>query len=102
VAKKQIIYERNVIMTYIELEPELDACVETQARRQYSELARHLLEQGEDEELVQRLEILWRFLSTADFPQLRRESEKHLAEGKKVRFVLELENGQLKQEMEVC
>jgi len=88
-------------MSYIELEPELDACVETQARREYGELARHLLEQGEDEELVEKLEILWRFLNSADFSQLRRESEKHLVAGRKVRFVLELENGQLKQEMEV-
>ena len=88
-------------MSYIELEPEIDACVETQARRQYGELARQLLERGEDEELVEKLEILWRFLSTADFHQLRRDSEQHLIAGKKVRFVLELENGQLKQEMEV-
>ena len=59
----------------IELYPELDACVETQAKRQYDEIMRELLQKGEAEgELAERLELLRLFLESADFSKLRAES----------------------------
>jgi len=88
-------------MVDIELEPELDACVETQAKRQYEQLQRELLKGSEEEELVEKLETLRLFLESADFSKLRSESEKHLIEGKRVKFVLSLEEGKPKYEMKV-
>jgi len=88
-------------MTYIEIEPELDACVETKAKTLYNQFAGKLLEKGQEEELTERLELLWHFLQTADFNKLRSESEKHLVEGRGVRFILYLEEGKPKYEMQV-
>ena len=70
--------------TYIELEPELDACVETQAKRRYNQIVSELLNKGEEKELAEKLEILRLFLESADFNKLRSESERHLLEGRKV------------------
>ena len=88
-------------MVKIELEPELDACVETQAKRQYEQTQRELLKGGEEGELTEKLELLRLFLESADFSKLRGESESHLIEGKRVKFVLSLENGKPKYEMRI-
>ena len=87
--------------TYIELEPELSACVETKAKRQYNQILSELLKKGEEEELAEKLEILRLFLESADFSELRNKSEKHLLEGKGVKFILYMEKGKPKYEMKV-
>jgi uncharacterized protein YerC len=91
----------NKKTTCIELEPELDACIETKARREYNRVLSELLEKGEEKELAERLDILRLFLESADFNKLRSESEKHLVAGKTVRFILYLEKGRPRYEMKV-
>ena len=54
-----------------------------------------------DAETEEKLETLRLFLETADFRKLRAESEKHLAEGKSVRFTVYFEDGVLRCEMQV-
>ena len=88
-------------MAYIELEPELDACVETKAKRQYNQLLSELLKQGEEGELVEKLEMLKLFLESTDFNKLRGESEKHLLERRTVKFILYLEEGKPKYELKI-
>ena len=87
--------------TYIELEPELDACIETKARREYNRVLSELLKKSEEKELAKRLDILRLFLESADFNKLRSESEKHLVAGKQVRFILYLEKGKPRYELRV-
>ena len=89
-------------MTYIELVPELEACVETQAKRQYNQVLSELLKKGEEPELAEKLELLRLFLEAADFNRLRSESEKHLVAGKKVKFILHLEKGRPEYEMKIA
>lgn len=60
-----------------------------------------LLEKGEKGELAERLETLRLFLESADFSKLRSESEKHLVEGRRVKFILYLEKGKPKYEMKI-
>ncbi|HEY49713.1 MAG TPA: hypothetical protein G4O13_06685 [Dehalococcoidia bacterium] len=86
----------------IELVPTLEHCIETTARQEFSRSADAYMQQGEgDRKLEQRIELLRAFLETADFKKLRRESEKHLAEGKPVRFLLYTDKGHPKYEMKV-
>jgi len=54
-----------------------------------------------DEDLQQRLELLRLFLETEDLRRLRRESEKHLTEGSRVKFVVYLQEGNLKCDLQV-
>jgi len=88
-------------MVNIELEPELDACVETQAKRHYEKIQRELLKGGKGGELAEKLEILQLFLESADFSKLRSESEKHLLEGKRVKFILYLDKEKIQYEMKI-
>lgn len=88
-------------ITRIELEPELDACIETKAKREYNRILSQLLKKGEQAELAEELDILRLFLESADFNKLRSESEKHLVEGKNVKFILSLEKGKSKYQMKV-
>ena len=79
-------------MLKIELVPDLDHCIETVTKREYDETLRRLLAAPEgDQELEKRLELLSTFLLTVDFKKLRQESEKHLVEGRRVKFVFRLE-----------
>ena len=75
--------------------------METKAKRQYNQMAGELLDKDEGGELAQRLEILRLFLESADFNKLRSESEKHLLEGRRVKFILSLEEGKSKYEMKI-
>ncbi len=75
--------------------------METQAKRRYNQIASELLNEGEEGELAVKLETLRLFLESADFNKLRSESEKHLVEGKKVKFIVHLEEGKPKYEMKV-
>jgi uncharacterized protein YerC len=87
-------------MLKIELVPDLEHCVETLARKKHAELTQILLEnEVGDAEMEEKLEVVRLFLETADFRKLRAESEKHLAEGKIVRFTIYLEDGIAKYEM---
>lgn len=52
-----------------------------------------------DRELEEKIELLRMFLESADFRKLRADSEKHLTEGKIVRFILTLKKGEPKYEM---
>jgi len=89
-------------MLRIELFPDLSHCVEAVARKEYEEALKRLLTQGEmTEELEERAEILRLFLESADFRKLRADSEKHLLESKRVKFVVYLEYGIAKYEMSV-
>ena len=72
----------------IELVPNLEHCVETRARQEYDAAMRRLLAGDESPDLEERLELLKSFLEEADFGRLRRESEAHLVQGRRVKFVL--------------
>ena len=75
--------------------------METQAKRQYNQVLGELLKKGEEGKLTEKLETLRLFLESADFNKLRSESEKHLVEGKGVKFILYLEKGMPKYEMRI-
>ena len=75
--------------------------METQAKRRYNQVLGELLKQGGEGELAEKLETLRLFLDSADFNKLRSESEKHLVEGKGVKFILYLEKGMPKYEMKI-
>ena len=79
----------------------MEACVETKAKRQYKQILSALLKQGEEEELADELEILRLFIESADFNKLRSESEKRLLEGRRVKFILYVEEGKPKYEMKI-
>ncbi|MCK4723236.1 MAG: hypothetical protein KAT75_08025 [Dehalococcoidia bacterium] len=89
-------------MVRIELTPTLDHCIETTARQEFSKAANQYMQRGaQDEELEEKIELLRAFLESMDFKELRRGSEKHLIEGKTVRFILYLEEGKPRYEMKV-
>ena len=75
--------------------------METQAKRQYEQILGELLKQGKEKGLAEKLETLKLFLESADFNKLRSESEKHLIEGKRVKFILYLGKRKPKYEMKV-
>ena len=75
--------------------------METKAKRQYNQILSELLKKSEEGELAEKLEILRLFLESADFNKFRSESEKHLLEGKRVKFIFYLEKGIPKYEMKV-
>ena len=85
----------------IEIEPELSACVETKAKREYNQILGDLLNKGEDVELGERLETLRLFLESTDFGKLRNEYEKYLLQGREVKFIVYLEEGKPKYEMKI-
>ena len=60
-----------------------------------------LLDKCEEGERAEKFETLRLFLESADFNKLRSESEKHLIEGKKVKFIVHLEKGKPEYEMKV-
>jgi hypothetical protein len=89
-------------MVKIELVPDLEHCIEKTAKSKYAEFLQILLEnKTPDADVERKLETLRLFLETADFPRLRSESEKQLIDGKKVRFLLYLEDSIPKCEMHV-
>jgi len=87
--------------TVIDIEPELSACIETKAKREYQKTLSQLLTEAEDKELQERLETLRLFLETTDFKRLREEYEKHLIAGRRVRFRLRLEEDKPRYEVQV-
>ena len=86
-------------MIKIELIPDLENCIETVARREHASTLNRLLRPGKtDKGLEEKLETLRIFLESADFKQLRAESEKVLTQGKKVAFTVYID-GDVKYEM---
>ena len=86
----------------IELIPTLDLCIEGTARQEYKKSADEYMRNGQkDRKLEEKIELLRMFLETADFRKLRAESEKHLIEGKKVKFILTSEKGKPRYEMKI-
>jgi hypothetical protein len=85
----------------IELEPDLDCCIETLAKREYEKGLREVLNGEESPELTQRMEALRAFLEAADFKKLRGEYEPYLTPGKEVRFMICLEKGKPKYNFEI-
>ena len=75
--------------------------METQAKRQYEQILGELLKKGEEGELAEKLEILRLFLESTDFNKLRSKYEKHLLEGKEVKFTLYLVEGKPRYEMRI-
>ncbi|UCC90770.1 MAG: hypothetical protein JSW24_00990 [Dehalococcoidia bacterium] len=60
-----------------------------------------LLNKGEEGELRERLDTLRLFLEATDFRELRKEYERHLLEGRRVKFILHLVKGKPTYEMKV-
>ena len=86
---------------YIEIEPELSACVETKIRKEYNYVLNQLLKEGGEEELMEKFEALRLFLESVDFSKLRGEYERYLLEGKSVKFTIYAEEGKPRYKMEV-
>jgi len=86
----------------IELTPTLDLCIEGTARHEYLKSVDEYMQQAKKSRKPgEKVEMLRVFLETMDFKKLRAESEKHLIEGKNVRFILTSEKGKPKYEMKV-
>ena len=87
-------------MLSIELVPDLSHCVETVAKKEFQETLQRILSAEEvSDQLKDKAEILRFFLETADFRNLRAESESHLQRGEKVKYIVYLENGIAKYEI---
>jgi len=81
-------------MLKIKLAPDTDHCIETLARAEHRKLQNLLLESRKEHRTVEKkLELLSLFVETADFRRLRAESEKKMAEGKKVEFTIYMDKG---------
>jgi hypothetical protein len=87
-------------MDYVELFPTLSRCIETAARDEFRDaVAKYMKGARRDEELEQRIQFVRAFLQSADFGKLRSESEIHLMQGRKVKFVLRWKDGKLSYRM---
>ena len=89
-------------MRPLELVPNLSHCIETTAKKEYEEAVTDYLGKKEaDATLEEKIELLCTFLQSSDFKQLRRESERHLTQGRKVKFLLYPQGEKLRYEMVV-
>lgn len=60
------------------------------------------VERGQEgKKLEEKIQLLKAFLESMDFKKLRSQSEKHLVEGKKVKFVISWKEGKPSYEMVV-
>ena len=75
-------------------------CIKCLAEQELNNCLLELL-RGEGEELQQRFEMLLAFLKSPESQKLRDESEKYLAEGKKVRLKINFETGKPKYELKI-
>ena len=86
----------------IKLEPTVDSCIETVAKKEYERILRILLKGNQDDEhLEEELELLKLFLESADFGQLRSFSDKFLLKGERVEFTLKPTNNPPQYEVEI-
>jgi hypothetical protein len=87
-------------MVQIELVPDLSHCIETVARKEHENLVKSYLQSGKgDSELRRKIELLRSFLESADFRELRKQSEGYLLKGQKIKFILHRERGKAKYRM---
>ena len=87
-------------MVQIELVPDFSHCVETVARKEYENLVKSYLQAGKgDSELREKIELLRSFLESADFRELRKQSEDYLLKGQKIKFIIHREHGKAKCQM---
>ena len=79
-------------------------CIKCLAEQELNNCLLELLKgegEGEVKELQQRFEMLLAFLKSPESQKLRDESEKYLAEGKKVTVKINFETGKPKYELEM-
>ncbi|GAI71758.1 unnamed protein product [marine sediment metagenome] len=77
-------------------------CIKCLAEQELNNCLRELLRGEEDnQQLQQRFEMLVAFLKSPESQKLRDESEKYLAEGKRVTLRLSLADGKPKYELEI-
>lgn len=77
-------------------------CIKCLAEQELNNCLRELLRGEEDnQQLQQRFEMLVAFLKSPESQKLRDESEKYLAEGKKVTLRLSFADGKPKYELEI-
>ena len=89
-------------MDCIELFPGLNHCIETTAREAFWNSVNQYMESGqEDKKLEEKIELLKAFVESVDFKKLRSQSERHLIEGKQVKFVISWKEGKPSYEMVV-
>jgi N-glycosylase/DNA lyase len=89
-------------MDGIEFFPSLSYCIETAAREEFWNSVNQYMEGGqEDRKLKDKIELLKAFLESMDFKKLRSQSERHLVEGKQVKFVICWKEGKPSYEMMV-
>jgi hypothetical protein len=86
----------------IALTPTASHCIETVAKREYwKHVTIYLKKRTEDKRLEKKIELLRSFLETADFGNLRIQSEKQIINGKQVIFIISMKNGNPWYEMKV-
>ena len=86
-------------MVCVELKPSLSSCIETLSKKEYEQTLSLLLKEGHAEkELGERLEALRLFLESADFGYLRSQYEGYLTEGRKIKFMIYSEEGEMSYE----
>ena len=77
-------------------------CIKCLAEQEINSCLRELLRgEGDDREAQQRFERLVAFLKSAESKKLRDESERYLAEGKKVTLQISLGPGEPKYELKI-
>ncbi len=77
-------------------------CIKCLAEQELNNCLLELLRgEGEEKELQQRFEMLLSFLKSPESQRLRDESEKYLADGKKVRLKINFETGKPKYELKI-
>ena len=90
------------MIVIVKLAPTLKSCIETTAQREYWKRVNEYLKTGnEDKGVEEKIELLRGFLETANFSELRSQSEKHLVAGKRVTFNLSSIKGKPTYEMTV-
>jgi len=77
-------------------------CIKCLAELELNNCLMQLLrEEGDNEEVQQRFEVLVSFLKSPDSKRLRDESERYLAEGKQGTIRVHFDKGQLRYELNI-
>ncbi len=96
-------------MGKIELKPRYSTveipgrCIKCLAEQEYGDCLRELLGKGEGgrKKLEKRFEALISLLKSPELTKLRGEPEKYLADGKEVKFIINLEEGKPRYEIKL-
>ena len=83
------------------LRPDLSHCVETVARRKYERALGLVIKDNKDAGLEEELELLWSFLESADFSDLRNRCDRYLLDNKHVEVRLVSSVGSLAYQIEI-